>query len=78
MSEGEPHFCLSPSLCQDCRAYPLPHAGPDDRFSECLVKSVIRVLAGHGYPSVENVWDWADLEMALAGFLYQHGTKEKR
>ncbi|MGW9176417.1 hypothetical protein [Streptomyces decoyicus] len=42
-----------------------------------MVQSVIRVLAGHGYPPVENVWDWADLETALAGFLYHHEPKEK-
>ncbi|WP_414504436.1 hypothetical protein [Streptomyces sp. NEAU-L66] len=78
MTEGESHLCVYPPVCDVCRAYPLPHAGPDERFSECLVRSVGQVLAGHGYPPVENVWDWADLEIALAGFLYHHETKEKR
>ncbi|MGY4956270.1 hypothetical protein [Streptomyces nigrescens] len=78
MSEVDSHVCLFPQFCNDCRAYPLPHAGPDERFSEPMVNSVIGVLVGHGYPPVENVWDWADLETALAGFLYHHETKEKR
>ncbi|MGW2404391.1 hypothetical protein ACWCXK_07675 [Streptomyces sp. NPDC001739] len=78
MSDVDSHVCFSPWLCLDCRAYPLSQAGPDERFSECLVKSVGRVLAGHGYPPVDNVWDWADLEIALAGFLYHHESKEKR
>ncbi|MEV6590896.1 hypothetical protein [Streptomyces acidicola] len=32
------------------RGYPLPHAGPDPRFSESLVNSVAAVLVGYGYP----------------------------
>lgn len=72
MSGEELRFCLAPSLCDHCRAYPLAHRGPDDRFSESLIKSVIGVLVGHGYPPVQNVYDWAGLESALVGFLYQH------
>jgi hypothetical protein len=53
----------------------MPHLGPDPRFTECLVNTVAAVLVGHGYPAVSNVWDWSELEMALAAFLYE--SKEK-
>lgn len=57
------------------RVYPMPHPGPDPRFTECLVNTVAAALVGHGYPAVSNVWDWSELEMALAAFLYE--SKEK-
>lgn len=53
------------------RVYPTPHPGPDPRFTECLVNTVAGVLAGHGYPPVSNLDDWAALETALVAFLYQ-------
>ncbi len=51
-------------------SYPLPHAGPDPRFSESLVNSVAAVLVGYGYPRFAALEDWAALESALAPFLY--------
>ena len=53
------------------RVYPLAHAGPDPRFSESLINSVASVLVGYGYPPFESLENWADLESALAGFLYE-------
>ncbi|MFI9720879.1 hypothetical protein ACIHFE_14690 [Streptomyces sp. NPDC052396] len=76
MSETEERLCLAPSLCHCCRAYPLDHSGPDERFSESLIHSVIGVLVGHGYPRVENVYDWAELEAALVHFLYRPDKKD--
>ncbi|MEU4209928.1 hypothetical protein AB0F13_08000 [Streptomyces sp. NPDC026206] len=76
MSGEEPRFCLAPSLCRHCRVYPVAHRGSDDRFSESLIKSVTGVLAGHGFPPVENVYDWAALEAALIRFLYRDDVKD--
>ncbi|WP_434592921.1 hypothetical protein [Streptomyces sp. A5-4] len=59
-----------------CRAYPVPRVGPDSRFTECAVNAVAAVLVGHGYPPVTNIWDWSDLEMALAAFLYEPKENE--
>ncbi|MFD8971670.1 hypothetical protein [Streptomyces sp. NPDC059593] len=53
------------------RSYPLAHAGPDPRFSESLINSVAAVLVGYGYPPFESLEDWAGLETALAGYLYE-------
>jgi hypothetical protein len=53
------------------RSYPLAHAGPDPRFSESLINSVAAVLVGYGYPPFKSLEDWADLELALAGYLYE-------
>ncbi|MFF9013457.1 hypothetical protein ACF09C_10895 [Streptomyces sp. NPDC014870] len=53
------------------RVYPLAHAGPDPRFSESLINSVAAVLVGYGYPPFESPEDWAGLETALAGYLYE-------
>lgn len=47
------------------RSYPLPHAGPDARFTESLVNPVAAVLVGYGCPRLD-----AALESALAAFLY--------
>ncbi|MFF4509125.1 hypothetical protein [Streptomyces sp. NPDC001401] len=52
------------------RSYPLPHAGPDPRFTESLVNSVAALLVGYGYPRFTAPEDWAALESALAAFLY--------
>ncbi|ULR51797.1 hypothetical protein [Streptomyces deccanensis] len=52
------------------RSYPLPHAGPDARFTESLVTSVAAVLVGYGYPRLAASADRAALESALAAFLY--------
>jgi hypothetical protein len=68
---ADEHFCLDPTLCQRCRTYPLARTGPDERFSESLITSIAALLVGYGYPPVDNVNDWTDLEIALAGFLYQ-------
>ncbi|MEU2654175.1 hypothetical protein ABZ615_02515 [Streptomyces sp. NPDC007325] len=53
------------------RVYPLAHAGPDPRFSESLINSVAAVLVGYGYLPFESLEDWAGLESALAGYLYE-------
>jgi len=50
-------------------SYPLPHAGPDARFSKSLVPSVAAVLVGYGFPR-PTAPDRAALESALAAFLY--------
>ncbi|MET7853165.1 hypothetical protein ABZU45_16800 [Streptomyces avermitilis] len=52
------------------RSYPLPHAGPDARFTESLVNSVAAVLVGYGYPRLGCSADRAALETALGAFLY--------
>lgn len=52
--------------------YPIPHAGPDPRFTESLVNSVAALLVGYGYPPFAALDDWAALESALAAFLYEH------
>ncbi|MDQ1018012.1 hypothetical protein [Streptomyces afghaniensis] len=52
------------------RNYPLPHAGPDARFTESLVTSVAGVLIGYGYPRLDASADRTALESALAAFLY--------
>ncbi|MBQ1098657.1 hypothetical protein KBY55_21905 [Streptomyces sp. b94] len=52
------------------RSYPLPHAGPDARFTESLVNSVVVVLVGYGYPRIDAPADRAALETALGAFLY--------
>lgn len=52
------------------RSYPLPHAGPDARFTESLVTSVAGVLVGYGYPRLDAPADRAALEEALSAFLY--------
>lgn len=52
------------------RSYPLPHAGPDARFTESLVTSVAAVLVGYGYPRLDCPADRAALETALGAFLY--------
>ncbi|WP_369390432.1 hypothetical protein AB5J72_24455 [Streptomyces sp. CG1] len=52
------------------RSYPLPHAGPDARFTESLVNSVAAVLVGYGYPRLGSSADRAALESALVTFLY--------
>lgn len=52
------------------RSYPLPHAGPDARFTESLVNSVAAVLIGYGYPRLDVSADQAALESALVAFLY--------
>ncbi|MGW6458999.1 hypothetical protein ACWF94_24285 [Streptomyces sp. NPDC055078] len=54
------------------RIYPMPHAGPDPRFTEALVNSVAAVLVSSGYPHFAALEDWAALESALATFLYEH------
>ncbi|MFE5852561.1 hypothetical protein [Streptomyces sp. NPDC056500] len=51
-------------------SYPLPHAGPDARFTESLVNSVAAVLVGYGYPCIDCSADLAALETALGAFLY--------
>ncbi|MFD4142942.1 hypothetical protein [Streptomyces sp. NPDC058572] len=74
------HGCFDPQYCMtDCRAYPVPRKGRDPRFTECVVNTVAAALASHGYPPVSNIWDWSELEMALAGFLYHpHKSKETK
>ncbi|MGW1883588.1 hypothetical protein [Streptomyces sp. NPDC001970] len=57
------------------RSYPLPHAGPDPRFTESLVNSVAAVLVSHRYPRFAALQDWAALETALAAFLYGHSKE---
>jgi hypothetical protein len=57
------------------RVYPMPHTGPDPRFTECLVNSVAGALTAHGYPPFSVLDDWAALEMALAEFLYRPEKK---
>ncbi|MFH9549155.1 hypothetical protein [Streptomyces sp. NPDC017435] len=52
------------------RSYPLPHAGPDARFTESLVNSVVAVLVGHGHHRLDCSADRAALETALGAFLY--------
>ncbi|MFF0624707.1 hypothetical protein [Streptomyces sp. CB02959] len=52
------------------RAYPVPVSLPDHRFSEELVNQVAAVLVDHGYPPVSNPFDWGDLDLALAAYLY--------
>lgn len=59
------------------RVYPMPHPGPDPRFTECLVNSVAGVLVAHGYPPLSVPTDWAALETALVRYLYQP-PKEKQ
>ncbi|MFF7561455.1 hypothetical protein ACFZB4_15915 [Streptomyces pseudovenezuelae] len=51
-------------------SYPLPHAGPDARFTESLGTSVAGVFVGYGYPRLDASVDRAALESALAAFLY--------
>ncbi|MFF7203869.1 hypothetical protein [Streptomyces sp. NPDC008141] len=58
------------------RSYPLPHAGPDPRFSEGFVNAVAAELVLHGYPDFVALEDWAALETALAAFLYHHPKEE--
>lgn len=53
------------------RVYPMPHPGPDPRFTECLTNSVAGVLVGHGYRSYAAFEDWTALESALTAFFYQ-------
>ncbi|MGW0666416.1 hypothetical protein [Streptomyces sp. NPDC002746] len=53
------------------RVYPMPHPGPDPRFSEQLVNSVAALLVAYGYPPFASLDDWAALETALAEYLYQ-------
>ncbi|MDX3712606.1 hypothetical protein PV733_27415 [Streptomyces europaeiscabiei] len=50
--------------------YPLPHAGPDARFTESLVHSAAAVLVGYGYPRLDAPADRAALESGLMAFLY--------
>ncbi|MFD4143792.1 hypothetical protein [Streptomyces sp. NPDC058572] len=57
------------------RIDPMPHAGPDPRFTESLVNSVAAVLVGYGYPRFAALEDWTGLESALAAFLYEHEEK---
>jgi hypothetical protein len=52
------------------RSHPLPRAGPDARFTESHVNSVVAVLVGYGYPRLDVPADRAALESALAAFLY--------
>ncbi|MET7777896.1 hypothetical protein ABZU94_28760 [Streptomyces mirabilis] len=52
------------------RSYPLPHAGPDARFTKSLVTSVEGVLVGYGYPRLDSSADRAALASALGAFLY--------
>ncbi|MFG2858719.1 hypothetical protein ACGFZ9_50825 [Streptomyces mirabilis] len=52
------------------RSYPLPHAGPDARFTESLVPSVAALLVGYGSPRIDCSADRAALETALGAFLY--------
>ncbi|MEV6783437.1 hypothetical protein [Streptomyces sp. NPDC051098] len=52
------------------RSYPLPHAGPDARFTESLVNSVAAVLVGYGYPRIDCSADRAAFETTLGAFLY--------
>ncbi|MFF7172181.1 hypothetical protein [Streptomyces pseudovenezuelae] len=55
----------------DERSYPLPHAGPDARFTGSLVTSVAAVPVGDGYPRLDCPADRAALEKtALGAFLY--------
>lgn len=60
------------------RAYPLTFVSGDERFSEQLVKSLGALLAAHGYPPLDNTFDWSDFETAVAGFLYTHDRKESK
>jgi hypothetical protein len=59
------------------RSHPLPHAGPDARFTESLVNSVAAVLIGYGYPHLDVSADRAALESALVAFLYNPLEKRK-
>lgn len=52
------------------RSHPLPHAGPDARFTEPLVNSVAAVLVGYGYPRLGSSADRTVLKSALLTFLY--------
>ena len=58
-------------------AYPLRRpAGDDDpRFTYGLVFDIAEVLCKHGYPRPAHT-DWADLMLAVFGFLYQPNKQE--
>ena len=54
----------------DGRAYPLPAADGDPRFTFGLVIDVAEVLEQHGYPSPQSGRDLVELQQALYRFLY--------
>jgi hypothetical protein len=57
-------------------AYPLRRpAGDDPRFTYGLVFDIADVLCKHGYPRPAHT-DWADLMLAVFGFLYQPNKQE--
>jgi hypothetical protein len=55
------------------RAYPLPPAEDDERFTYGLTLDVAAVLAEHGYPEVRAGLDLVDLQQALHGFIHARG-----
>ena len=57
------------------RAYPLPPAGEDPRFTFGLSVDVAKVLEQHGYPPVTAGRDLVDLQQALYRFLYVGGGR---
>lgn len=61
------------------RVYPLPRpAGPvdDDRFSTALVREVGDVLAGYGFPLIEDdSADWYALHWCLWRYVYGYGGR---
>ena len=57
------------------RAYPLPEAGHDPRFTFGLSVDVAKVRERHGYPPVTSGRDLVDLQQALYRFLYVGGDR---
>jgi len=57
------------------RAYPLPAAEEDERFTAGLVLDVAKVLEKHGYPPVRGGLDIVAPQQALYGFLYVGGER---
>ena len=55
------------------RAYPLPPAEEDPRFTIGLTLDVAKMLEAHGYPPVRAGLDLVELQQALYGFLYAAG-----
>jgi hypothetical protein len=60
------------------RVYPVPRpAGPvDDRFSAAVVREVGDVLAGYGFPAIEDDSpDWYALSWCLWRFVYGYAGR---
>jgi hypothetical protein len=57
----------------DVRAYPLPPAEDDPRFTAGLLFDVAKVLEHHDYPAVRAGRDLVELQQELFRFLYGDG-----